>query len=109
MFSYNLIYLTAPSCYAISAISAMFSPNQSNSKLVDNAATNSEKTQRTSSPATSSSPSTVKTAARKPTYKSNSNSAGEINYPDPLPGGFQPGKKCCAYFINRVHFLSTTS
>ncbi|KAK5636095.1 hypothetical protein RRF57_011807 [Xylaria bambusicola] len=23
--------------------------------------------------------------------------ATEINYPDPLPGGFQPGKKCCEH------------
>ncbi|GAW25065.1 hypothetical protein SAMD00023353_0102800 [Rosellinia necatrix] len=68
----------------------MFSPSRSNTNA--GAGTNvytSDKPKAASSQLKTTKPSKTITASKR--------SVAEINYPDPLPGGFQPGKKCLLF------------
>ncbi|KAI0478293.1 hypothetical protein F4859DRAFT_513876 [Xylaria cf. heliscus] len=64
----------------------MFSPAHSTSKAGATAYT-SDKPQIPLPP--------IKTTKSSSTITGTKRAMAEINYPDPLPGGFQPGKKTC--------------
>ncbi|KAI8949415.1 hypothetical protein F4801DRAFT_553518 [Xylaria longipes] len=71
---------------AFCTLSIMSSPAQSTSKA-GAAAYTSDKPQAPLPPIKTTKPSATITGTKR--------AMAEINYPDPLPGGFQPGKKTC--------------